>query len=286
MDATLIRRLARGLEPIHAMVYFAPEAEREYTRAGLKPGRMGYFASRSAPMGAVSAGVVAATFYNFNPEQVARHVPAAWSLAEPASLLSARMAAADTALRRLLGDEALASPELAEAAELARRAALACRPEGRPLAAGHLEQDWPAEPHLMLWHAASILREYRGDGHVSALVGAGLTGLQALITHTASGRGFLVAFALASRGWSERQWDDASAELRDLGLLDHAGTLTERGNELRERLEADTDRSATQPWKALGEADSARLAELATGLSRALVAAGCFPAEGVFAPRR
>ncbi|MEN3271540.1 MAG: hypothetical protein V7636_301, partial [Actinomycetota bacterium] len=64
----------------------------------------------------------------------------------------------------MLGD-AIESPELIEAAELARRAAeVACeRPEGRPLFAGHASLPWPEEPHLVLWHAQTLLREFRGD---------------------------------------------------------------------------------------------------------------------------
>ncbi|NMI00614.1 hypothetical protein HF526_25380 [Pseudonocardia sp. K10HN5] len=273
------------------MVYFAPETERLLTGAGLEPGRMTYFAGRAAPMGAVSASVVAATFYNFNPDLVARHIPAAWELADPATLVAARFAAADAALRRLLGDETVASPAVAEAAGLARRAAEACDPQGRPLAAGHLDLEWPVEPHLVLWHALSILREHRGDGHIALLLDAGLTGIEALVTATATGKGFVVPFAKASRGWSDAQWDGAVAALRSRGLLgdgDGSGPdglgLTAEGDALRRRLEGDTDRLGAGPWSHLGADDAGRLAELGGVLVRTLVAAGCFP-DGVFAAR-
>jgi len=58
-------------------------------------------------MGPVGAGVVTATFYNFRPELVARHVPAVWEAASPDVVLAARARAADATLRRLLGEEAL-----------------------------------------------------------------------------------------------------------------------------------------------------------------------------------
>ena len=93
----------RATEPLHAMVYFAPETEAHLTAVGLRPGRMCYFAARSAAMGAVSAGVTAATFYNFNPALVARHLPRAWDLATPAAVVAARYAAADEVMARLLG---------------------------------------------------------------------------------------------------------------------------------------------------------------------------------------
>ncbi|MGH3567494.1 MAG: SCO6745 family protein [Pseudonocardia sp.] len=281
MDPRDSGRIARALDPLHAMAYFAPETEQHLTVAGLKPGRMCYFAGRAAPMGAVGPGVVAATFYNFNPALVARHIPAAWALAEPTTLVAARLAAVDAALRRMLGPEVLVSPEVAEAAGLARRAAHACCTDGRPLAAGHLDLEWPAEPHLILWHAVTILREHRGDGHIAALVGADLAGAEALVSHTATGRGFVVPFALASRGWSEEQWEAAAGRLRERGVLDAAAALTVDGVALRKRVEDDTNRLGAAPWAHLGPDGCARLSELGGSLVGALLAAGCFP-KGVF----
>jgi hypothetical protein len=281
---TLAYRCHRILEPLHAMIYFSPEAEERYTAAGLRPGRMGYFASRAAPMGSVSAGTVAATFYNFNPELVARHIPRAWTLAAPEQVLAARFEAVDVTLRRLLGD-AVSSPELAEAAALARTAADGCATSGRPLYAAHAELDWPSEPHVVLWHAISLLREHRGDGHIAALVTNDVGGLAALITHTATGAGFLPAAAKASRGWSDEQWDGAHAQLRAAGVLNDEGGLTELGKQLRERVEDQTNASAVAPWLHLGVEKASRLHELGRNLSRAAVAAGAFP-PGVFTPRR
>jgi hypothetical protein len=278
-------RIARSLEPLHSMVYFAPETEEHLTAVGLKRGRMSYFAGRSAPMGAVGAAVVAATFYNFNPHLVARVIPAAWGLADPATLITARLGAVDAALRRMAGDDALAAPEIAEAAGLVRRAAEACRPEGRPLGAAYLALDWPDEPHLALWHGLSVLREHRGDGHIAMLVEAGLSGVEAQVTHVATGKGFVPAFAMASRGWSQEQWGAAVTGLAERGLLDEQGELTEAGSDLRRQVETDTDRLGVEPWTHLGADGAARLGEIGGGLVRALLAAGCFPA-GVFAAAR
>jgi hypothetical protein len=278
-------RIARSLEPLHSMVYFAPETEEHLTAVGLKRGRMSYFAGRSAPMGAVGAAVVAATFYNFNPDLVARVIPAAWGLADPATLITARLGAVDAALRRMAGDDALAAPEIAEAAGLVRRAAEACRPEGRPLGAAYLALDWPDEPHLALWHGLSVLREHRGDGHIAMLVEAGLSGVEAQVTHVATGKGFVPAFAMASRGWSQEQWGAAVTGLAERGLLDEQGELTEAGSDLRRQVETDTDRLGVEPWTHLGADGAARLGEIGGGLVRALLAAGCFPA-GVFAAAR
>lgn len=270
----------RSVEPLHTLVYFVPEAATELTGAGLRPGRMTYFASRSAPMGAVGPGTVAAAFYNFNPEIVARHIPRAWTLATPQQVLDARLSAVDGALRRLLGDE-VGSPEVVEAAALAREAALGCNAEGRPLYAGHADLPWPSEPHLVLWHAATLLREHRGDGHIAALVQHGLGGLDALVSYTAMGRGFTEASAKLTRGWSDEEWAAAQKGLHERGLLDEDGKPTQSCVDLRADLEDATDRAAVAPYRHLGEERSQHLRALGKQLSRAVIAAGAFPV-GVF----
>ncbi|KZB82464.1 SCO6745 family protein [Amycolatopsis regifaucium] len=279
-EASRVTGRFRGtFDVLHSLSYFAPETEAALTDAGLRPGRMTYFAGRAAPMGAVGPGVAAATFYNFNPELVARHLPRAWTLASPDRIIEARFEAVDAALTRLLGKDVLDSEEVAEAAELAREATAGCQADGRPLYAGHADLDWPSEPHLVLWHAITLLREHRGDGHIAALVVHGLNGLEALVTHTATGKGFLPEAAKVSRGWSDEQWAAAADGLREKGLLDADGGLTEAGNDLRERIEAATNAASTGPWEHLGEEKTARLHELCGPLSRQAVAAGAFPAN-------
>jgi len=278
-DAT--RALYRVLEPLHSLQYFAQESEHELTALGLRPGRMAYLAARSAAMGAVGAGVVTATFYNFNPEVVARHLPRAWSIAAPEQVLAARLRAAENALRRLLG-AAADSADIAECAALAHRAAAACSPQGRPLFAAHADLDVPSSDLGSLWHAVTLLREFRGDGHVVALVAAGLSGLEALVTHTATGRGFVPTFATASRGWSGEQWEAAAEGLRGRGVLDEQGRLTEEGVALRSHLESETDRLSAAPLATLTDAEVARLTELGASLTRRVLAARAFP-QDVFA---
>jgi hypothetical protein len=224
---------------------------------------------------------VAATFYNFNPALVARSVPTVWSLAAPGDVLAARQRAADAALRRLLGDDA-SSRSMTEAATLARRACEAATGEDRPLYAAHADLPWPDEPHLVLWHAVTLLREHRGDAHLHALLSAGLSGIEALITHVATGRGFTVEFAQQSRGWSPEQWGEASARLVERGLLDGDGGLTAAGATLRAEIEDHTTRMSLAPWRHLGAEGAARLAEVSRPLSKAVLPA--FAIDGVFAP--
>jgi hypothetical protein len=268
----LAREAWRLAEPLHAMIYFAPEVRERFAPLGLPP-VADYFASRGAALGPVGPAPVVATFYNFHPGLVARALPAAWEIVTPATALAVRLDAADAALTRGLGD-VVHSPEVAEAAELARRAAESAgrHAAGRPLFAAHAELDWPEAPHLVLWHAQTLLREFRGDAHVAALLVAGLSGLQSIVLHAASGQAN-PKFLRVSRGYTQEQWDDEAAVLRERGLL--AGDeLSADGRALRDSIEADTDRLAAPAYRVLGADGVSRLAELARPLSRTLVKAG------------
>jgi hypothetical protein len=280
-DPAAVRRAYRVLEPLHSFVYFSAESESELLATGLRPGRMPYLAQRSAPMGAVGAGVVVATFHNFAPAAVARAIPRAWTLAAPDVVLAARWRAVVAGLTRLLAGSDPA--EVDELGRLAGLAASACEPEGRPLLAAHAEVEVPDDPLARLWHAATLLREYRGDGHVAVLVQHGLSGLDALVTHTAGGRGFAPSFAAASRGWSAEEWAGACERLAARGLLTPGGALADDGLALRERLEVATDAASARPLEVLDADALARLTALGRSLSGRAVAAGAYPAAGVMA---
>ncbi|MET7683306.1 hypothetical protein [Streptomyces sp. NPDC005423] len=277
-EASTGRHCHNAVSPLHACVYFAAEPGDELTALGLERGPMAYLAGRAAPLGVVGAGTVTATFYNFNPEHVRRYVPAAWAVTTPEAVLTARLRGAHRTLRRLLGEEALTTKAMTEAAELALHATEACRREARPLYAANAELPVPEEPHLALWHAATLLREHRGDGHLAALAVAGLSGIEALVLHNATGTAPTSALFMRTRGWSARQWDTARDRLRERGLLDGAGDLTRAGAALRGETEVLTDRLDAAPYDHLGPAATARLTELAGGFSRTLRAAGAFPA--------
>ncbi|MFF7333135.1 hypothetical protein [Streptomyces sp. NPDC008150] len=273
------RRCHNVLNSLHATHYFAPELGAELGAVGITSPRAVNFAVRSAALGAVGAGTVTATFYNYKYELVARHVPAVWRTAAPEQVLAARLRAVDASVRRLLGADAVASDEMAEAAALALRAAEACSRTARPLYSAHADLPVPEEPHLAYWHGTTLLREHRGDGHLAALMSAELDGLEAVVTHTATGRGMTPAWVSATRGWTREDWDAAAARLRDRGLLDTSGELTERGVALRAEIEAETDRLDRAPYAHLGTEGVARLTELGTAFARAAAAAGAFPAD-------
>ncbi|MCX4722605.1 hypothetical protein [Streptomyces sp. NBC_01306] len=271
------RRCHNSVNPLHSTLYFSPDFTEQLAGVGIDDAGAAYFAGRGAAMGAVGPGTIAATFYNFNPELIARHVPAVWETASPRTVLDARLRAADATLRRLLGEEAVASDAMAEAARLALRAAEACTRHARPLYSAHADLPVPEQPHLAFWHAATLLREHRGDGHLAVLLAAGLDPLEALVSHTATGKGMAPRWILATRGWRRSDWDAAVERLRGRGLLDADGGLTDAGTKLRQDVESDTDRLDLAPYEHLGAEGVERLTELARGFLAAAVAAGAFP---------
>jgi hypothetical protein len=278
MQQNVSRRAWTFFEPVHAIVYFAPELQELYREAGLRGGWMGYFASRSAPMGAVGADVVTAVFHNFKPAMVHRAIPDAWQFSTPERALAARLDGVDAALRRLW-DVEIESPGVAEAAGLALEAAGHLSADGRPLYAGHAALPVPAAPHLALWHATTLLREHRFDGHVAALTVHGVRGDEALVLAVAGGNGVDAATMRRFRGWTDEEWSDAQQRLRERGLLDGAESLTPAGRSLVGAVEETTDQLAGAPWAALGATRRDRLFELLGGLAARLEASG-----GIFYP--
>lgn len=273
-NTSTARFLWQRLEPFHGLIYFVPEADQHYTALGLDAGMMGYFSSRAAAMGAVNAEVVVATFFNFEPGRVRALVPQAWERTTAPSLWDARVAAADAALVRIFG-ERLAQPDIAEAADVLRSIIDACAPEGRALFAGHLAQEWPTEPHLALWFAITLLREFRGDGHIAALTVEGVSGIEALVIHGATGS-VPAAVLQGTRGWSNDAWAAAVERLQQRGWVDD-NALTVSGQQHRNRVEQYTDELAAAPWARLSEAQVTSLAALGKELSATIVAAGTFP---------
>ncbi|MCU1365546.1 MAG: hypothetical protein JWN39_1185 [Ilumatobacteraceae bacterium] len=275
MDALTARKTWRSMEVVHGMIYFTPDAPPAYAAVGITKSRPGYFISRVAAMGAVPAEVVIATFYNFHPNLVRHSMENAWSLTSPAAMLTARLNAVDCSLRRAFGQEVLDSVELAEAAGLTQRAAMvACEhPEGRPLFAAHASLPWPTEPHLALWHGQTLLREYRGDAHLAALTLEGLSGLEALITHGASGD-VPAAVLQASRSWTDDEWAAGIEGLAARGLVDAEGAFTDAGRAQRQAIEDATDRAAMAPYVALGDDAALTLRGAGKHLTRLVLDAG------------
>jgi hypothetical protein len=258
------RLLWQRFEPLHAVTYFAPEARAAYEEAGLRGYWRGYFAGRAAPLGAVDAPPAIALFASFAPRMVARALPDVWTRATPERALRARLDGATAALDRLLGP---VTDSVREAADLLQEAATGLDVTGRALGAANAALPWPDEPVARLWQAATVLREHRGDGHVAALVAAGVDGLGALVWR--AGVDGIRELLQPNRGWTDEEWDTAVADLVERGWLEPDGTATSAGRAAHAEMEAVTDRAAEGPWRMMGPDRTARLAELSLPLTRA-----------------
>ncbi|SDL63506.1 hypothetical protein SAMN05421874_12588 [Nonomuraea maritima] len=275
-SSRLARSMWHQLEPLHAVLYFSPQAFEEAAALNYDVDARwpSYFAYRTAPLGAAGTRLATATYYSFSPRTVAEHLPAVWDVATPEQVLDARVRAVDRTYRAMLGD-GVAADGIVEAAELARRAAESVQVEGRVLTAANLDLPWPDEPHLALWHATTVLREHRGDGHLVALNAAGLDGCEALVSFAAIGAAPVANFA--GRGWSEQEWDEATQRLVARGLVKPDGTATEDGRALRDQVERMTDDLAAEPWRRLGEDRAARLGQLTAPVLGAVFESGLLP---------
>lgn len=265
------RRLFDRLEPVHAVTYFAPEARAALDDLGYRGFWSGYFAARSAPLGQVSPEVVTAVFYNFAAQRVAKALPAAWQIAPPATVLQARLRAAVAALRRY----GLAAG-VESAADLLGTAARNAPVDGRPLFAANLALPWPEDPLARLWHASTLLREHRGDGHIAVLNVFGISGRESNVLHAAAGR-VPAEMIMRSRDYDDDLWREQVDRLAGRGLLDTAGELTAAGRDLKAEIEDATDRLALSAFDILSEAELKTLFATLTPLTRLVVAAGDVP---------
>lgn len=279
----LARRFFDRFEPVHATTYFAPEVRTALEAMGFTGFWRGYFAARSAPLGRVPAEVVTAVFFNFPAERITRSVPAIWEVAEPAAVLAVRVSSAVAALGRYGVTDDL--PGVAEAAELTGAAARSAPLDGRPLFAANSALPWPDTPVAALWHATTLLREHRGDGHVAALVIEGLTGRESNVLHVAAGA-VPAAFIKRSRDYTDEEWEACVEALATRGLLTAGGTLTDRGRAMKDRIEERTDELALTALRDLNDDEVERLFATLTPLTRVVVAGGDIPATTPMGLRR
>jgi hypothetical protein len=243
-----VHRMFELLEPI-ATVTYSEVPNEAFLALGMRNYWDGYFAGRAAPLGMAPAEVVHAVFYNFADGEVARHIPWVWGKITPQEAIAVRERGSTTALRQRIGQLA-DSPGLVRAADLATRAALSAPSEGRALYAGLRALDVPAEPVARLWHAATLLREHRGDGHNTALLAHGIGGTEAHV---------LLALSLGMKpeefGWIHHlppaQLAAVIDGMRVRGLVDDAGAFTDAGRTTKERIEALTDELAAPAYDAL-----------------------------------
>ena len=317
--ASTARTMWTLFEPVHAVTYFTADSRSAYEQAGLRGFWRGYFAGRAAPLGAVNAAVVAASFFNFAPAFVGRAIPGVWELITPEEALRARLEGATAALRGLLAGQ---ESEAAAAADLLWRAVGELDFPGRVLSAANAALPVPEDGLARLWQAATVLREHRGDGHFAALAAADIDGCEAVALRC------LMDLSRENmqpvRGWTDEAWDDALARLaargwvdgvsgdgvgggvgavrrddeggRDGGVrrdgrdggdgMDSMLTLTGAGREAHAAVENATDWAAARPWAKLGPEVTAEIAAALAPISAACASVLPFPSPiGLPAPR-
>ncbi|VVJ24854.1 Uncharacterised protein [Amycolatopsis camponoti] len=252
------RRMYDLVEPIGLVPYFADESDEALMALGLRNPWDAYFAGRAAPLGrTVPAEVVHAIFYNFAPGEVARHLPRVWDLTTPEAALAARERGCVAGMRRVLGELA-DDPRVARAGDVLVKAAISAPVEGRALFAALRALPVPQEPVARLWHAATLLREHRGDGHTAALLTEGVGGTEAHVLHALSADMPAKDFG---RVWHlpEAQLNAVIDGMRARGLVGTDGWLTADGRATKDRVEALTDRLAEAPYTVLSPGDLDRL---------------------------
>jgi len=273
-NATAARRMFELLEPICLVTFFADECNEELAALGHPTYWDGYFASRAAPLGRVPAQVVHAAFYSFADGEAARHIPSAWATIPPEASVAARERGSAASLRRILGGELASSPGLARAADLTTKAATSAPMEGRMMYAGMRTLPVPGDPVGRLWHSATMLREHRCDGHIAALVGAGIGGTEAHVLSALD----LGIYPPESFGrihhLPEKRLAEVMDGLRERGLVDTDGRFTDAGRETKRRIEARTDELAVPPYDALSPAELDELIAQLEPITATLAAAG------------
>jgi hypothetical protein len=281
-EPKLARRFLDRFEPIHGVTYFAPEVREALDGLGYKGYWMGYFATRSAPLGTVPPEVVTAVFYNFAPSRVAKALPAAWAIAGPEEALRVRQDTAVAVLRRygLEADE-----NVTTAAELLGKAAREAPLCGRPLFAANRALPWPDEPIAALWHACTLLREQRGDTHTAVLSAAGVTGRECNVLHSASGA-IPREYIARTRDYDDEEWALRERQLAARGLLDDKGALSDAGQQLKDHVESTTDARSLSVLDALSDDEVETLFQAITPITRTVVAGGDVPAMTPMALRR
>jgi hypothetical protein len=252
---------------------FCDEPSQAQVALGLRDNYWdGYFASRSGPLGRVPAAVVHAIFYNFADGEVARHIPRVWDTVTPEQAVAARQQGSVAALRRILGELA-DGPGVTRAADLLTRAGTSAPIEGRALYAATRTLPVPEEPLARLWHASMLLREHRGDGHIAALVAEGIGGTESHVLHALS-QGMPAEKFGRVHHLPAAQLEGVVAGMRERGVVDADGGLTDAGRATKARIEALTDELAAPPWAGFEPAEIDQLAADLQPLSDALAARG------------
>ena len=267
----MARRMFGLVEPIGVIPYSADEPNEAMFALGFTNYWDTYFAGRAAPLGLAPAEVVDALFYNFAPGEVARHIPKVWRTTTPEAAIAARQTGCVKALRRILGDR-IDSPSFARATELLIKAATSAPFDGRPMYAALRAIPIPDDVVARVFHAASLLREHRGDGHIAALMVEGVGGLESHVLRALDMDMQAEKFGRIHHLPAE-QLAAVIDGMRGRGLIGDDGWLSARGHTVKQRVEAHTDNLAAKPYEILEPDELDELVDALESLAPLLLAA-------------
>ena len=133
----------------------------------------------------------------------------------------------------------------------------------------------PDDVVARLFHAASLLREHRGDGHIAALMIEGVGGLEAHV---------LLALDMDMPAEKFGRIHHLPAAqlaavidgMRDRGLIGDDGWLSEQGRAVKQRVESLTDDLAAKPYESLEPGELDELMDALEPLATLLLAAQDF----------
>ena len=256
----LTRRISRSVQTTVGWIFWDPGAVTRYEGLGIPQpfsGPGGYIAARCAPLAPAGPDAVIAAFGSISPIGVGRVFELLGSTDRFADFWQARDEAVIEGLRSF-------SPSIAAPLEQFGPELWAVVDElpavGRVLFAACRAMPRPSDRLLSGWHALNCIREWRGDTHWAITVANGLDHAQSSILHNEWLR-YETDWLPLSRGTSAEDIEAGWDALTSMGLAADR-RITPAGVELRQRIEDETDRICSLPWRILGEARTLELAEL------------------------
>jgi hypothetical protein len=268
-STTPARRLRDVTAPVGEHAIWSARTNGVLAKLGL-PFVSGYLWGRAVGLGDPTPEVVAAAFAIYEPRLVAAIYEHARRQCGRAGFMAAREEATIASLHEILGDE-----DVTDVVAVLRRGTDAAEGSGRALYAGVRSLGWPEDPMGQLWRVCELLREHRGDSHMTVWVAAAL-GPAAVNVLTELWLGMpLGAYTAMRRGCSEADIASAVADLETRGLV-ASGEITPAGRAFRDELEDRTDVLEQPIIDAIGD-DFEPTAKALDRWSAAIADSGAFP---------
>jgi hypothetical protein len=269
------RRLRDAIEPIATIGWWSRQAADAVNGLG-HDFFDGYVWGRAASLGAdVAPSVVVAAFGVFEPAMLAAVYAHGRGISSRDDVLRARADGASAGLEA--ATDGVDGRDIERLGDRILQVTARLDGAGRPLFSALRELPPPESQHGRAWRAAELVREHRGDGHIAASVAAGLDCVQMNVL-TELWLGYPIGEYSATRAFAPERIEAAADSLRANGWLDESAKLTAAGRDMRDEIEAATDRSQDALISALG-ADVDEVIVIAERVGTAVLAAHAAPAD-------